>query len=186
MRRSLAITCVLLVSALGAELVDRIAVAVGNRAIKESQINRGLRLTAFLNGTPLDTSAAAKKKAADHLIDQTIIRGEMAKGSYPAPSETEIAQTLAAIKKARFRSDADYSKALESYGITETELRAYIGWQLQVLRFVDLRFEAPVRSQAASNTNQRVLGERANEAFFAWLDQSRKRIRIDYHDEVLH
>ena len=81
-----------------ADVVDRIAAAINNRAIKESQVDRDLRLTAFLNGTPLEQNAAAKHKAADRLIDQTVIRAEIAKGSYPAPTDADTAAVLAKIK----------------------------------------------------------------------------------------
>src|SRR5437660_3249417 len=67
---TVAIMCLLLATATAA-VVDRIAVAVDNRAIKESQIDRDLRLTAFLNGTPLDAGIVSTRKAADRLIDQT-------------------------------------------------------------------------------------------------------------------
>jgi hypothetical protein len=155
-----------------AGIVDRIAVAVDNRAIKESQIDRDIRLTAFLNGTPLDEGAAAKRKAADRLIDQTVIRSEIAKAAYPAPSDAEIGNVLGKIKQARFRNNAEYEQALKTYGISEPDLKAHIAWQIQVLRFVDLRFarEAP---------------SAPNEAFFAWLDATRKHSRIQFHDEVL-
>ena len=161
------------VAAAQADVVDRIAVAVGNRAIKESQIDRDIRLTDFLNGAPLDESAASKRKAADRLIDQTVIRSEMAKGSYPTPSDAEVSATLAKIKQARFHNDAEeYQQALKTYGITEQELKAQIAFQLQVVRFVDLRF-----AKGSLKAD--------NDAFFSWLDSTRKASRIQYHDEVL-
>ena len=157
---------------LRADVVDRIAVAVGNRAIKESQIDRDIRLTAFLNGTPLDEGAGSKRKAADRLIDQTVIRSEMSKGSYPDASNTDVNATLAKIRQARFHSEGEYQQALKTYGISESELKAHIAFQLQVVKFVDLRFAKG--SPAADN-----------EAFFAWLDATRKNSRIQFHDEVL-
>ncbi len=163
--------------------MDRIAVAVGNRAIKESQIDREIRLTAFENGTALDVSAASKRKAADRLIDQTFIRTEMAKASYPAPSDAEINSVLDRIKQARFRSSSEFEQALKTYAITTPELKAHIAWQIQVLRFADLHFEAAVRKQAVANVKQ-PLGDRVNAAFFAWLDESRKNSRIQFHEEV--
>src|SRR5579884_184888 len=155
-----------------ADVVDRIAAAVNNRAIKESQIDRDIRLTDFLNGVPLDESAASKRKAADRLIDQTVIRTELAKGTYPAPSDADVTATLEKIKQARFRSDADYQQALKTYGISEPELKAQIAFQLQVVKFVDLRF-----AKGSLKAD--------NDAFFAWLDATRKASRIQYHDEVL-
>ena len=118
-----------------ADVVDRIAAAINNRAIKESQVERDMRLTAFLNGTPLEQTAAAKHKAADRLIDQTVIRAEIAKGSYPAATDADIAAVLAKIKQARFHSNAEYEQSLKAYGISEPELKSHIAWQIQVLRF---------------------------------------------------
>lgn len=155
-----------------ADVVDRIAAAINNRAIKESQVERDMRLTAFLNGTPLEQTAAAKHKAADRLIDQTVIRAEIAKGSYPAATDADIAAVLAKIKQARFHSNAEYEQSLKAYGISEPELKSHIAWQIQVLRFVDLRF---AKGTPAAD----------NEAFFSWLDATRKTSRIQFHDEVL-
>src|SRR5260370_34241396 len=115
------VLCILFISCTSAEVMDRIAVAVGNRAIKESQIDREVRLTAFENGTALDVSAASKRKAADRLIDQTFIRTEMAKASYPAPSDAEINSVLDRIKQARFRSSSQFEQALKTYAITTPE-----------------------------------------------------------------
>ncbi len=177
------VLCILFISCATAEVMDRIAVAVGNRAIKESQIDREIRLTAFENGTALDLSAASKRKAADRLIDQTFIRAEMAKVSYPAPSDAEINSVLDRIKQARFHNSAEFDQALKTYAITAPELKSHIAWQIQVLRFADLHFEPVVRKQAVANVKQ-PLGDRVNVAFFAWLDESRKNSRIQFHEEV--
>ncbi len=135
------------------------AVSIGNHAIKASEIERDIRLTAFLNGAPLSFSMSEKHKASDRLIDQMLIREEMAKA--------HVATSIAAdtvferIKRARFSSAAEYQQALKTYGITEPELKAHLAWQLAVLAFVDIRFKA-------------------NPPFFAWLDTSRKNLRIQY------
>lgn len=182
--RHVLMALLLLTLALRAEVVDRIAVAVNNRAIKEQQIVSDIRLTCFLNGAPLDLSPAAKRKAADRLIDQTIIRAEMSKGTYPAPAAGEIDAVLAKIKQARFPKEPDYQQALKTYGIADPELKSHVAWQVQVLHFVALRFEPVVRKQAVATIKPAALGERVNSAFFAWLDESRARSRIQFHDEV--
>ena len=165
--------CIIVSGMLSAEVVDRIAVAVGNRAIKESQIDSEIRLTAFLNGAALDFSAASKRKAADRLIDQTNIRAEMSNGSYAPSSEAEVNVVLTKIKQARFPKKGEYEQALQNYGIAEQALKAHIAWQIQVLHFIDVRFLPVSRVEA-----------RVNEAFFSWLDESRRHERIQFHDEV--
>jgi hypothetical protein len=181
--------CLILLSVMAAvqgqaEVLDRIAIAVGNRAVKERQIESELRVTEFLNGSAVDLGERAKRSAADRLIDQTLIRAEMAKATYPAASEDDVKRVLAGIKQTRFPKSQDYQRALEQYGITEQELKTHLAWQIEVLRFIDLRFEPAVRAQPVRNANQRPLGDRVNDAFFAWLEEARKHARIQFHEEV--
>src|ERR1051325_3153678 len=79
--------CVLLslTLTLSAAVVDRIAVVVGNTVITETEVIQEARLEAFLNQVPLDLSAQARKTAAEHLVDQQLVRNEMRIGSYPKP-----------------------------------------------------------------------------------------------------
>ena len=58
----------------GAVLIDRIAVIVGTHVVKASDVDRDLRLTSFINRQQMDFTSAAKRKAADRLVDQQIIR----------------------------------------------------------------------------------------------------------------
>lgn len=152
-------------SGIRAEVYDSVAAAVGNHAIKASEINRDIRLTAFLNGGKLDFSTAEKRKAAERLIDQWMIREEMAKRSYPATPGPAVEEVFSKIKAARFHDAAEYQQALITYGITESDLRAHIAWQATVLRFIAIRFQS--------------------QPFLPWLDQSRKRAGIQYRGALL-
>jgi hypothetical protein len=57
-----AIVLLLLAGSLGrSEIVDRVAIIAGNKIIKDSDIDRDLRITAFLNNQrPVFTAAARK------------------------------------------------------------------------------------------------------------------------------
>ncbi len=44
-----------------AVIIDRIAIVVGDSIVKDSDINRDIRVTSFLNGDPLDLSDKARK-----------------------------------------------------------------------------------------------------------------------------
>ena len=68
-----------------AVIVDRIAIVVNDRVIKDSDISRDIRIIDFLNGDQLDFSEAARKKSAQRLIDQQLIRREVQVGGYPRP-----------------------------------------------------------------------------------------------------
>jgi peptidyl-prolyl cis-trans isomerase SurA len=196
----------------GAVVLDRIAVIVGKHVIKESDIERDLRLTEFLNGQPLDLSPAAKRQAAERLIDQEIIRQELATGSYQRPSESEASELLDRLRRDRFGgSDSRLREALARYRLTEDDLRQQLLWQLTVLRFIDQRFRVGVlvtdeevraycgqhltelRRQYPTASNCEALapkikslleGERINQNFNEWLAQARKSDRIEYRQEA--
>ena len=129
----------------GAVVLDRIAVIVDQHAIKSSDINRDVCLTAFLNNEPVAETTADQKKAADRLIDQQVIRNEIAKGSYSRPPAQDADALLSQIRRVRFGgSEARLSQALAQYGLTEEQVRDHLLWQLTVLRFINERFRAAV------------------------------------------
>jgi hypothetical protein len=51
----------------GAVVVDRVAIIVGKRVVKTSDLERDLRVSQFLNREPLDLSPATRRKVADRL-----------------------------------------------------------------------------------------------------------------------
>jgi len=60
----------LLVAGLHAEIIDRIAVSVGNQAVTTSDIDREIRVTALLNRSQPDFSPAARRATADRMVEQ--------------------------------------------------------------------------------------------------------------------
>ncbi len=205
-----ALACIFGLSALlaGAVILDRIAVIAGKQAIKSSDIERDIRLTDFLNRAPLNFSAASKREAAERLITQQIIRDEIVSGGYRRPPESDGARVEADIRRDRFGgSEQRLRQALQSYGLTESELRQQLLWQVTVLRFIDERFrggivvtDGDVRDyydEHYAEIHQRnpkndgfeatepgiraaLEGERINQAFDEWLDQARKNLQVEF------
>ena len=193
-------------------VLDRMAVIVGKHVVKTSDIDWDLRVTAFLNREPLDFSPQAKHKAAERLIDQEIIRQEIVTGNYRRPADSDAAALETQLKRDRFGgSDQRMRVELQRYGITEDQLRTQLLWQLTVLRFIDERFRpavivtdeevrayydqhvAELRRQypedssfetLAPKTRTLLEGQRINENFNQWLEQARKRARIEYKQEA--
>jgi hypothetical protein len=192
----------------GAVIVDRIAVILDKHAIKASDIDRDLGTTEFLNGEAPNFNGDARRKAADRLIEQTIIRDEIAKSGYRWAPQAEADNLLNNIVRDRFGgSRARMHAALARYGLTEEDLRAQLLWQLTVLRFIDQRFrtavlirdddvrtyydqhladlrrEFPKASSfdAVKNKIRASLeGERVNQLFGQFIDSARKRVHIRY------
>jgi hypothetical protein len=194
----------------GGVVIDRVAVVVEKHAIKSSDIQRDLRLTEFMNREPVDLSPANRRKSADRLIDQTLIRDEVARGGYRRPNDADAEILLKHLVRDRFGGSASgLHELLSRYGLSENELREQFLWQLTVLRFIDQRFRPGVQvadqdvrtyydqhlaefkrehprnnSFDALQTQIRASleGERINQDFAAWIEEARKRVRIEYRE----
>ena len=208
----LLLLCIIGTAAQAVVVLDRMAVIVGKHVIKASDIDLDVRVTAFLNGAPLDFSPQARRQSAERLIDQGIIRQEIVTGNYRRPPESDAAALQAQLRRDRFGgSEARMREALQRYGITEGQLRAQLLWQLTVLRFIDERFRPSVivtdeevrayydqhrdelRRQYPKDSSFEALqpkirslleGQKINEAFTQWLEDARKRTRIEYRQEA--
>ncbi|HEY7307205.1 MAG TPA: hypothetical protein VH601_23985 [Bryobacteraceae bacterium] len=208
----LSIASLIVAGIISGVIIDRIAIIVGNSIIKDSDIDKDIRATDFLNGRPLKLDAAERKAAAKRLVDQAMIRREIRIGDYPTATFQEADRELEKLEKQRFPNNADFERALAHYGLTPLDLRAEFRWQLTVLRFIDQRFkpavvvtdqqvndyykqhEAALRRahpgqspddllEAAHDT---LIGEQVNKLFFDWLDQQRQDAQIEYREESLH
>jgi hypothetical protein len=194
----------------GAVVIDRVAVIVGKRVVKTSDVDLNVRVSQFLNGEPLNLSEVEKRKVADRLVDQQIIWQEMMNGGYSQPTDQDVNAYLQQLQRDRFKgSEAQLRSALTRYGLTVDKLRKYFLWQLTVLRFIDQRFrpgvlvtDEDVRAyheqhreelQKAYPQNNSVealdarireiiAGERVNQALDEWLQQTRARTRIEFRD----
>jgi hypothetical protein len=215
MRRRFSIS-IMLVGTLGAwagaAIIDRIAVSVGNRAITEADLEREIRITAFLNNQKPDLSPAGKRQAAERMVDQALVRGELEASRYLPPS---AADTEAALQeeKARFGDDAAYRRALAADGIGENDLKARLTWQLMLVSFIDVVFrpgvqigdeeirkyfdehmraglmqahpgQTPSVDDYRAGIERKLIGQQADQQVEQWLKEARRRTHIQYHDEV--
>jgi hypothetical protein len=195
-----------------AAVVDRIAVIVGRRVVKSSDIDRELRASSFLNGQPLNESPAERRKAAERLIDQELMRQELLAGQYAQPTQADAAAFLQQLKRDRFHnSDTQFRAQLARHGLTEDQLQRQLLWQITVLRFIDQRFRPSVvvtdeeaasyfREHLAALQNayprnnsfeallpkirETLTGERINQLLEEWLTETRHGIRIEYREQA--
>ena len=109
--------------------------------------------------------------AAERLVDQTLIRHEISASRYHAPSEQEVNDYFNQFMRQRFGSEADLRRALYDYGLTESELRKHLAWQISALQFTSARF-----GTGGSDVDQQME---------AWLKQAREQNRIEFKKEAL-
>ncbi len=194
-----------------AEIVDRISVIIDGHIIKQSDIIKDIRLTGLLNHDTPSFGVSERKKALARLIDQALIRKELQAGLYSSPEPSEVDALLQQLKQS-FGPNAAYRDALKSYGLSEEDLRNHLTWQLTVLRFINVRFASggqipedevsayyrqhlPDFRRAGKpkldleslrvEIEQAIAGERVNQQFFAWLDESEKKTPVTYNEEAL-
>lgn len=134
----------LLVTALYAEVLDRVAVTVGKHVITESDVLLDLRIGAFLDQKPVDLSGDAKRKAADRLIDQYLLLQEASTSRQILPTAADARPILDQVK-AQYATETEYRAALARYGITEEQLSEHLLNGVRALRFTDLRFRPEVQ-----------------------------------------
>ncbi len=195
-----------------AVVLDRIAVVVGKHVIKTSDVERDIRVTDFLNQEPLNFSKQARRQAAERLVDQSVIRTEVATGGYSRATDSDAEALWNQILHQRFGGVKTRMIAeLQRYGLTEDQLREQLLWQLTVLKFIQQRFQpgvvvsdddihtyynqhlAELRRQYPRDSSFDTLepkiraeleGEAVNRDFEAWLPQARKRATVDFHEEA--
>jgi peptidyl-prolyl cis-trans isomerase SurA len=195
-----------------ADLIDRIAVSVGNSVITTSDIDREIRVTAFLNGAAPNFTSEVKRATADRMVEQKLIRRELETSRYPVPDASEIAPALAELRK-KYTSDEDWARALQQYGITENDVKKELLWQRTLLEFIEVRFRPGVQVtdkeiqdyfdkvvEPAAKTahpgepvaledyrdqiERKLAGERVDHEVDTWLQEARKRTGIVYHPEA--
>jgi len=192
--------------AIPAETLDRIAVTVGPDIITESELLRDLRVTAFLEHKPVDLSSAARRQAAQRIVDQILILREAVDSHVSLPS-TEAAAGLVA----PYKADSNFQADLERYGISEQDLSAHLLAGLRTLAFTDLRFRPDVQvspedirnyynqlaRQNAPNTarlgsfdenrdqiEKLLIEQRVMQTLDQWLETARAAANIRYRDKA--
>ncbi len=166
-----------------AAVVDRIAVVVGKTVITETEVLQEARLEALLNQAPLDLSPEQRKAAAEHLVDQQLVRNEMQIGSYPNPTPAEVDAMLANFRKEHFPGAAQYRAALDKYGVTEEQLRNYLTWQLAAIRFTDLRFAVPGDGRQSADRvrpGAAIPKGDVDQQMDAWLKETRGNTKVQF------
>ena len=210
--RAALFACFLIAGAsLTAEIIDRIAVTVDKDVITEQQILEQIRVTAFLNREQPSYSADAKRKAADEMVQQILVRREMNFSHYPLPPLSAADQVEQQVLE-RYPNRQALEQALRRAGLTEEEMKSRLWWEVAIVRFVDYRFQPAIDVPASAvhaayekkvaqwkaegvqpipsfedsrdSIEKIMLAERADEALDSWLVRAKGRSDIEYHKEA--
>lgn len=191
-------TLICLITAAQAVIVDRVAVSIGRKVVTDAQVQEEVRLQSFIDSVPVDLSKDNKRKTADRLVDQFLVRRELEFTRFAPISDAEIAPVL--------KDLAARTSELSKYGITLDQLKRHIAWTLTMLRFIEFRFQPSVqitnaqlrqeyRRQQGDNPKlppfeqvqpeiEKLVRQRLVDASLdRWLGEMRTQNEIIYHGE---
>jgi hypothetical protein len=136
-----------------AEVIDRIVATVNGHVILLSDWEDSLRYEAFSTGRPLDRMTADDRKSAlDHLIDQELLREQLKDSDVLHPSSEEVAQRVVEIRKQfpEAETELGWRKLLDSYRLSEENLKSRVAAELDLMRLVDARLRPSVTVDSKS------------------------------------
>ena len=197
-----------------AVIVDRSAITVGNKVITDSEIVRRIRLAAFQNGAAPDLSLAARREAAQRLIDLKLVEREMDVGNYARESPAQAAEQVSAFTADHYKGSAEaVRQALAAIDLTPADLQADLAEQTDFEAFIELRFlpavaqasdqeveeyyrnhiasapklgeKPPSLADSRANIERILANERADLDLDAWLSDQRAHVRITYLESAL-
>jgi hypothetical protein len=201
-------------TALHAEIIDRIAVTVGNEVITDSMIRQQLRLSALYDSQEPDFSIESRRKAAETLVSRILLTAEMEESRYPDPEMREVMEAAREVLFVRYPNEDAYLKDLARRGLTEEEVRLFMQSMIRSVNFVELRFRAGVQvssediaryyaseftdywkrteggkprpplDEVADEIEEWITQDRITEASEAWLKQTRATAEVRFRDEV--
>lgn len=210
--RAVALLLVLLAALAPAEMLDRVVARVGKDAITESTLRRHLRMEAFFAGTAPELGPEARRKAAERLIDQILIRRELELNRFAPPSSADVETQIGELSKLRHEDAAALSASLQRSGFSLDDLHSEIQYQIMLLRFVDFRFSAgilvpddeiqqayekevtpearqrnvpvPTADEARAGIVKLLKYRKTNVALEQWLAQARQQVKIHLFEEA--
>jgi parvulin-like peptidyl-prolyl isomerase len=124
------------------ELIDRIAARVENDIILLSDVRHLGRYQMLVDG-----KSENQAQLLDRLIDQWVVQNEADASRFPRPTDAEIDQGVAALKKS-FPSLEEYEERRKQSGLSEAQVRDKIATQIHLTNYLDSRFRPSVQVDA--------------------------------------
>lgn len=136
-----------------AQVVDRMVAVVNKQVILQSEWEDSAHIDFLLQGKPLSQLTRQEMDAAlDRMIDQALVQQQIVDSSVVEPSEDEISSRIREVRASipGAAADEQWQALLAAYGLTEKDVAMHVASQLRELKFIDLRFRALARVDAAS------------------------------------
>jgi hypothetical protein len=150
---SFALLLLVAASTRAGEVVDRIVATVNGHIILQSDWEDALCYEAFVAGRPLDQITSSDRKAAlDRLIDQDLLREQMASSDFQHATPEQISSRIVDVRNQYpgASTDSAWRALLFHYGLSESELKTRVALELDLLSLVDARLRPSVQIDSNS------------------------------------
>lgn len=134
------------------EVIDRVVAVVNSHAILDSELDESLRYQELWAGRPPGESGEQERAAAlERLIDQSLIEQHMEMTHFAGVDREQAKEQIADMRRqlAPAASDQAWQQRLAGYGLSPEDLERLVALQLNLLRFIDVRFRNNVRIDPA-------------------------------------
>jgi hypothetical protein len=135
-------TLTLVHATLAQELIDRVAARVENDIILLSDVRHLGRYQMLVDG-----KSENEAQLLERLIDQWVVQNEADASRFPRPTDAEIDQGVAALKKS-FPSIQEYEERRKQSGLSEQQVGDKIATQIHLTNYLDSRFRPSVQVDA--------------------------------------
>jgi peptidyl-prolyl cis-trans isomerase SurA len=130
------------------EVIDRIVATVNGRVILQSDLDEALSYEAVLSGRSLGQfSEDERRSVLDRLIDQELLREQLKSADFQHASQAEVAARVAEARKqySEAATDEGWQALLATFHLSQKDLEAHVGQQIDLLRLVDARLRPTVQ-----------------------------------------
>jgi peptidyl-prolyl cis-trans isomerase SurA len=127
------------------ETIDRVVAVVNKRVITQTDWDEQERFEALVNGrTPESVEFSAA--SLERLVDLQLMREQIDNVKIEPLTAEQVAAQVGAVRKqiAPAASEQEWKALLTRYSLTEDEFANRVRAQVEVMRFVDLRFRPSV------------------------------------------
>jgi hypothetical protein len=197
-----------------AEIIDRIAVTIGNKVITESMIHQQIRLAAFVDNKAPDFSAASKRAAVEMLVSRSLLVQEMDDTRFTVPGMNEVLEYAKELFGDRFPDERAYVQEVSNRRLSDDEVRQFLQTMIRSMQFIELRFQRgqtvateeiaayyakefkqewekknpgkplPVLDDVSEEIESEILAAKTDAALEEWMKQMKATASLRFRDEV--
>lgn len=149
MRNALLILLIVVAASLAhaTETLDRIVATVDRHPIMRSDVEQEARFNRMTEGKQGEATLQDEIAALERLVDRNLVADQVAVFGVVPVTKEELDARVMEMRKQLPGADSDsgWRQLLAEYGLTDEDITSRVTQEIQMLRFIDLRFRSEVR-----------------------------------------